>query len=408
MNGCQKFEMFRSVPKKDQRNYYAKVIFWLIASLVFFAPEFPAQAAAPARSGQPYAESICNTDPNILFCEDFNYPQNFVCTLPVGLLNHRWINPGWAQESTDFVYCGGRQINPSTNYPAKPQGAMAGSAGGDYVWTANWDPTKGTVGSSASYGKLRLPGGNYVNGLSPATDIYIRFQIYFTSNWAWPGDPKTDKYAFSSGNCIDNKFLFIYPPEGLDQPTNASYDAGPYTNCMTYDPVNNAKFGDALAFRVGTNSDNYKQFPLCTVCSSHPAHNEYAPYQSLTFRNPHDQTIFGRVFRFDTNRWYSLEFRYKFGSSSGAQDGTIEAWIDGTKIYSGNDLETCTASPPYGDCSGVGAMILMAYHNAMDPTAWNGQQVIDNLIVSKSYIGPPGGAVTPPASPTAPTGLSVQ
>src|ERR1041384_1699675 len=48
----------------------------LLAMVAFLGTELPAHAAAPARVGQPYAESICNTDPNIIFCEDFNYPGN--------------------------------------------------------------------------------------------------------------------------------------------------------------------------------------------------------------------------------------------------------------------------------------------------------------------------------------------
>ncbi len=363
-------------------------------------------AAAPQRSGQPYAESICSTDQNVIFCEDFNYPQNLSYTTQFSIDYSDWINPGFVGGvSRNQVYGFGRQINPVGSYPAQP----AGSPSGGYVWAANWDATKGIIGNGNSNGKLRLPGGSYVNGLSPATDFYIRFQVYWTSNWAWPGDPKTDKYNHSAYPCVDNKIFFIYPPEGLDQPTNASYDAGPLTGCgAAYDPINNARFADALTFRVGTSSDNYKSFPMDVDAGNNPQHMEYAPYQSLTLRDPNDQPILGRVFRFNTNRWYSLEFRYKL-SSSGQKNGTIEAWIDGTKIYSASDLETCAISQPYGDCTGLGAFILVAYHNSQDVTKWNGQQVIDNLIISRSYIGPPavggGGSVaTPPAGPS---GLSI-
>lgn len=31
-------------------------------------------AVAPPREGQPYAESICDTDPNVIFCEDYTAP----------------------------------------------------------------------------------------------------------------------------------------------------------------------------------------------------------------------------------------------------------------------------------------------------------------------------------------------
>lgn len=362
----------------------------LLATLLPYAA---VQAAAPLRSGQPYAEAELCARPGIIFCEDFNYPNNFYFSGTVTNNNHRWINPGWAQESTDFVGAYGRQINPASQYTAKPNGigALLSGSQPDHVWVANWDSSKGQKGAGNSYGKLRLPGSNYVNGLPPAKDFYVRFQIYWTANYAWPGDPKNDKYGWNQDPCIDNKILFIYPPEGLENPTNASYDAGPYTSCKTYDPISNANFSDALAFRVGTNSDNYKQFPMDSAARSNPQHMEYAPFQSLTLRNPNDTPIFGRIFRFNTNKWYTLEFRYKL-SDSGVKNGTIEAWIDGTKIYSASDLETCRSASPYGDCSGLGAFILTAYHNSIDKTQWNGQQVIDNLVISTSYIGPPTGS----------------
>lgn len=341
-------------------------------------------AAAPSRSGQPYAEAAKCSDPDVIFCEDFNYPQNFSCSST----NHRWINPGWAQEETGSIACSGRQINPVANYPPEP----AGSPSGGYVWVSNWDSTLGVVGTASSQGYLRLPRGNYANGLPPAPDFYVRFQVYWTQNWVWPGDPKLDKYNYGSSPSIDDKLLFVYPPEGLANPTGASYDAGPLTYSGLYENINNARFADGLNFRVGTSSDNYKTFPMCYGCASSPKHMEYAPFQSLVLRNPNDQPIFGKIFRFNTGRWYTLEFRYKL-STSGQKNGIIEAWIDGTKIYSANDLETCTATS-YGDCSGLGAIILVAYHNDADVTRWNGQQVIDNLIISRSYIGPPAGSST--------------
>jgi hypothetical protein len=379
-----------------------------------------AHAAAPQRANQPYAEDICSTDPNIIFCEDFNYPQNFFCSSPVDRANHRWTNPAWAEEQRDFVWgCMGRQINTATTYPAKPIGALGSGSQSDHVWVANWDAAKGYQDNGGSPGKLRLKGGNYVNGSAPAKDFYVRFQIYWTSNYAWPGDPKTDKYRYST-NCVDNKIVFIGPVEWGDNPTAASYDAGPLTGCAVWDPVTNSRYSDALTFRVGTASDNYKTFPLCAQCSSNNQHNEYAPYQctentAACWRNPHDTPKLGKIFRFDTNKWYTVEFRYKLSSGNGQKDGTIEAWIDGTKIYSASDLETCTNSGISGDCSGLGYVWVGAYHNNNDSTDWDGQQVIDNLVISRSYIGPPrGGASASPQSPSSdgspapPTNLRIQ
>lgn len=377
------------------------VLSWSVFALL--TTSFHVHAGAPARPGQPYAEPICNTDPNIIFCEDFNYPQNFYCAGSVGSNNHRWINPGFAEEMTSWVYgCTGRQINPLGNYPAQPNGSPAGG----YVWTANWDPTKGPQANGGSPGKLRQSGSNYVNGSAPAKELYFRFQYYVTPDYKWPGDPKTDKYAYGAYPCFDNKILYLFPPEGLDNPTNAAYDAGLFTACGIWDNINNARFSDALAVRYGDAGDNYKFFPMNVAANFNPQHMEYAPYQSLTLRNPDDKPIFGTIFRFNTNRWYTVELRYKLGTSAGAKNGTVEVWIDGTKIYSANDLATCGSG--LGDCSGIGAIWLGAYHNGSDVTSWDGQQVIDNLIISRSYIGPPaGGSPPPPKAPAAPSNLSI-
>lgn len=355
---------------------------------------------APPRSGQPYAESICNTDPNIIFCEDFNYPQNFVFSGVVDRNNSNWINPGLTTGLFGFIYgLDGRRINPATQYPSKPSGVMPSGAQADHVWVANFDSTKGATGNGSTWGKLREPGGNYANGTPPAKDVYIRFQYYVTADYAWPGDPKTGPYNYGAGcQAYDNKILYIFPPEGIDNPTNASYDAGLHTQAGLWDPNQNARFADALGVRYGSASDNYKYAPLCAVCSFNPNFYNYGPFQSLTLRNPNDSTVFGRAFRFNTNRWYTIEMRYKL-SSRDVADGLVEVWIDGTKVYSFSGIRTCESG--IGDCSGIGAIYIGAYHNGLDCTRWSGQQVVDNLVISRSYIGPPSGSgdATPPAAP---------
>ena len=105
------------------------------------------------------------------------------------------------------------------------------------------------------------------------------------------------------------------------------------------------------------------------------------------------------MFRFNTNRWYTIELRYKLSSAPRAKDGVVEVWIDGTKIYSASDLSTCGVGIPQ-DYSGLGAIFIGTYHNAADLTVWDGQQIIDNLIVSKAYIGPPGSSGLPTPTPT--------
>jgi len=50
----------------------------------------------------PYAESICNNDPNVFFCEDFQDSA----TLPRGgnnSCNGIWPNPAWARSNYCFA-----------------------------------------------------------------------------------------------------------------------------------------------------------------------------------------------------------------------------------------------------------------------------------------------------------------
>jgi hypothetical protein len=127
-------------------------------------------------------------------------------------------------------------------------------------------------------------------------------------------------------------------------------------------------------------------------------------------RNPNDRPLPGRIFRFNTNRWYTIELHYKLGDAPGVLNGTVEVWIDGIRIYSGSDLATLGFGLGESD-PGLGAIFIGAYLHAADNTVWDGQLVVDNFVVSRSYIGPPvGGGTTPPppdtAPPTVPTGLT--
>ncbi|MEK7201553.1 MAG: Ig-like domain-containing protein, partial [Patescibacteria group bacterium] len=284
-------------------------------------------------------------------------------------------------------------------------------SGCDHTWAANWDSSQGVTSSGALAGVLLNPGqSTYGNGTAATRDLYFRFQIYFTPNWVWPGDPKTDKYGYSSGNSFDNKIFYVYN-RGSSNPTNGRIDAGPHTQSGTYDPITNAGYADTLAFRYGDAGGPYKMFPLCNFCQTAPKFFNYAPYQCTAntpacWRNPNDQPLLGRPFRFNTGRWYTLEFRYVVATGAGVPDGLVQAWIDGTMIYDQGGLATCGGGD--GDCAALGSFHVLSYHNGSDPTNWNGQQVFDNLIISKAYIGPPSGGTpgditSPTTSLTAPT-----
>ncbi|MFB3819286.1 MAG: LamG-like jellyroll fold domain-containing protein [Candidatus Methylomirabilales bacterium] len=366
-----------------------------LVALLLLLP-LPAPAQAPLRAGQPYAEAALCARPDVLFCEDFDYPENFIYTGVIENYNSTWRNPGLTTGTFGYVYgLEGRRIALATAYPAQPAGSPAGGS----VWVANWDATKGATGNGATWGRLREAGRNYANGAPPAKEVHIRFQYYVTPDYAWPGDPRSDTYAFGSSSYpVDNKILYLFPPEGVENPTGAAYDAGLFTT-VVYDPTTNSRFTDALAVRYGDASDNYKHFPMDWDAAYNPSHMEYGPFQSLALRNPGDTPRLGRIFRLDTNRWYTIELRYKLGSGPGVRDGAVEVWIDGSKVYSAFDLATCGGG--LGDCSGIGALYLGAYHNGADTTRWDGQQVVDNLVIATSYIGPPGGAASPSPPTTA-------
>jgi len=399
----------------NHSGHWSKSFSSLWALLLFFGTGAELWAAAPLRSGQPYAEADLCARADVILCEDFNYPANFAYTTQNSLNYATWRNPALTGGVTTMQrYDDGRQLVAASGYPAKPQGAMPSSSQPDGVWVGNWDSSKGTVGSSSTWGILRNPGGGYVNGMAAANDIYVRLQVYWTPNYVWPGDPKTDKYNWGAYPCKDNKILYIYPPEGVASPTSAAYDAGLTSDCSFYDSTSNARFSDALHVRVGDagSGASYEIFPMCNFCTLNPKHQEYQPFVECVgnaactpYRNPHETPTPGKVFRFDTGRWYTLELHYKLGTAAHALNGVVEVWVDGVRIYSANDLATCGSG--LGDCSGIGAIVLLAYHyqqGQFETTVWNGQEVIDNLVAATNYIGPPsggGGSVdtTPPAAP---------
>ena len=384
----------------------------------------PVDAAAPQRTAawaaskglstgaQPYAEATLCSTATVILCEDFNYSEDITFD-GAGLHNCcHYYNPGVAVDAYGFKKWDSLFVKPLTDYSAnKTGGSMPSGSRLDHVWVGNWDASKGPQGGGNLWATVRQPGQNYPSGHTPAQarDLYYRFQIYFTPNFQWPGDPKLGTYQYSgTSQCYDTKILYVYPPGSEDNPTGAHYDAGAHTQCATWDQSTNTRFADMLAFRYGNTSGSYKYFPLCSGCSPYNNYQNYGPFQSLTLRNPHDRPLFKRAFRFDTGKWYTLEFRYKISSGDNVADGAIEAWIDGTKIYSELNLETC-GSGQVGICDPLGELYLGAYHNGNDGpplnNPWNGQMVIDNLVISTSYIGPPaggqgGGDTTPPAAPT--------
>jgi hypothetical protein len=381
----------------------------------------PTHAVAPPRPGQPYAESICNTDPNIILCEDFNYPQNFTCT-PVGSADDlTWINPGLTTSGrAQRTYCEGADFPATANFAAQPSGSPSG--GNLYRMRPGIDPGGSTI-SGCILGDCDRNTGDtpqtYRNGTQATNDLYIRFQIYNADNpqWYW-GD------AGVSGS--GNKILFLYPNQYTDRPSS-NVDAGMGTG--TNVSCNGKYWLDALAFRVGSNSGSYKAYPADANIEPYNPHFEYCTGKGAPNGQFGDATVPidtsnppignpdpGTIFRFRNGRWYTVEFRYRL-SSPGVQNGTIEAWVDGVKVYGDNDLETCGGyGSSAGNCYAIHEIQLLgSWFNYTLPDynaakARNSYRLIDNLVVSKAYIGPPTSSVPAPTSsvPAAPSTLAVQ
>jgi hypothetical protein len=370
------------------------------------------QAVAPPRSGQPYAENICNTDPNVILCEDFNYPQNLVVN---GTTNSccTWVNPGLQIQTTGFTEWRSVFWVPASGYPTKPQGMMPSGSQPDHVYRGNWDPNFPNTSQAGRTGEVNLQGAllqagttAYRNGRASDGQFYARVQIYYPSAYVFPGDPKPNVGGFSH-ECIDNKIMYFWP--ALTQPfspTDMTYDSGIFTACGVFSPSQNATFADALAVRYGNVSGPYKYFPGCSPCSVAPNYYEYMPFQSLTLRNPNDQKLPQRIFRFNTNQWYTLEVR-QVNSGVNQNNGSMTVWVDDVQVYHQTGLATCGSSS-LGSCTDLGVIYLGCYHNPFsDPTPFRAAGnycLYDNLVISDAKIGVPGnsggGDTTPPLPPS--------
>lgn len=376
-----------------------------------------ANAAAPARPGQPYAEPRCGADPNILLCEDFDYEQNFFCAPMTSGSGYqwRWNNPGLSNDGQlrSFEWCAGADWPPASQFPPAPgvggrvfRARPGVDAGGSNMFGAILGDADRTTGDKPMA---------YKNGAPATNDLYFRFQMYNAPDWHWP-------------EVADNKVLYFFPNRRTGN-TESNVDAGLFfaaTGIACADL--NRGFGDGLAVRIGSNSGNFKTYPADVNTNGYPEHQEYCLGAGRPDRQFGDQTVAietadepvgdpnpGTAFRMRRGRWYTVELRYKL-SDPGASNGIVELWIDGTKVYSDNDLETCGAwGPSEGDCYALHDFIL---HGSWYNVFWGGDyqkaeaiasyRLIDNFIISKTYIGPPGAPVADARAPARPRGLAAR
>jgi hypothetical protein len=308
-------------------------------------------SAAPTRA-KPYAESICNTSPDIFVCEDFegedivNYGNNNC--------NSTWGNPAIQQK--DICWAGGGSYQHSTS-------PISGFGTTNRVWrvTKSQGFTDVVTGINTGTG-----GGTIAGWLKPtimgtgAQEWYTRIQVWFSPDHLWPAD-------------LDFKMFFALPSQFVDPPS-AAYEAGmsfhqDFWCSGQYFPPSGQTFNDVPVIRYNS---NFRQFPY---------QNEYCPPLSLGVApdGVHAPQI-------QKGRWYTLEYHVKLSSSN---TGILELWVDGIKAYSTNRI-TCD-----NGCNNMGYIMIMGWMNSADPQA--GYYEIDNVIMSRRYIGPPGSSGSPTA-----------
>jgi hypothetical protein len=314
-------------------------------------PRTAADAAAPARA-KPYAESICNTNPNVFFCEDFEGEDIVVYGTPSN--QNTWGNP--ALQSADVYWNGGGSYQLSTNpIPGFNQST-------NRVWRVS----KSTNFTDIVTGRKNGTGSGTIAGwLNPtilgsgAQEWYTRIQVWFSSDHVWPAD-----YDFK---------MFFALPRQFSSPPSAEYETGIYFHQDFWCSGSN-NYNDVPVIRY---SSSYRQFPY---------QNEYCPPLS-----PGDAPNGSRAPRIQKNRWYTLEYHLKLASNN---TGILELWVDGVKAYSTNRI-TC-----HNGCADMGYVMIMGWMNPADTQ--RGYYEIDNVVMSRSYIGPPNSSnpTPPPAAPS--------
>jgi hypothetical protein len=329
-----------------------------LLAFVFAAPllvmSTSTEAAAPSRA-RSYTEQICSSNPNVFFCEDFegqdidNFGSNNCSTT--------WGNPAIAEK--DICWAGGGSYQVNTNQ-------ISGFPGGNRVWRVSKSQgfTDVVTGRNTGTGAGTLAG--WLNPAilgSGAQEWYTRIQVWFSQDHVWPAD-------------YDFKMFFALPRSFVDPPS-AAYETGMYFHQDFWCP--NSNYNDVPVIRY---SSSFRQFPY---------QNEYCP--PLAVGAPANGTQAPRIAK---GRWYTFEYHVKLSSSN---TGILEFWVDGVRAYSTNRA-TC-----HNGCSDMGYIMIMGWMNSVDQQ--RGYYEIDNIVMSRSYIGPPTGGTSSP-SPSTPTALQVQ
>lgn len=330
------------------------VVFVVLGWATYAEAVAPMSGPMGSRSTQ-YVESICRTDPNVFFCEDFE--DESTAPTPTGRFGDcnsgggRWNNPGLADSHSCFN--GGSRISPTI--------AIPGFTGTNRVWSL---PVQ--VGSSTLEGYLKRGGTGRAY-----TAYYIRYQFYYTSNVTFPGN-------------LDMKQFFTQPENFIDNPSADFQNGTMFHQDFFCSGVGN--FGDVMVLRRSNGVESGYQFPFSPL----PGQNQYCPPRAVGQAANNANAV-----RFQTNRWYTIEMHFILGSSN----GTARMWVDGNLAYSFSNVRTCTST-----CSaGMGYFFLTGYKG--NGESGGGSVQFDNIVMSTSPIGPPGGGVPGGTVPGAPAAL---
>lgn len=322
-----------------------------VTTLMLLLINVPVFAQAPARA-RPYAEATKCASSSVFFCEDFE-GQDLV-NQGNGNCSSTWGNPAIAQKDICWAGGGSHQLStiPLTGFNQATNRVWRVSKTQSFT-DINTGINTGTGGGTiAGYLQSSIMG-------TGAQEWYARIQVYFSSTHTWPAD-------------FDFKMFFALPRSFVDPPS-AAYEAGMYFH-QDFFCSSGGNFNDVPVIRY---SSNFRQFPY---------QNEYCPPLTPGLAPNGTQAP-----RFVKNRWYTLEYHVKLSSTT---TGILEMWVDGVKAYASNRV-TC-----HNGCNDMGYIMIMGWMNGAD--AQTGYYEVDNVIMSRAYIGPPTGSqadTTPPAPP---------
>ena len=341
----------------------------------------------------PYTEAICSSDPNVVFCEDFQ--GNDIVNRSrggFGSCESTWGNP--AISASDF--CRGSGGSVQINTVARPYFApdkrvwrvAIGPPGvADITTGVDTGIGPGTIGGWLKPSQLVglgacetftvnsgaiLPApynpGASVSGANCLDDFYVRFQFFLSQNYSYP-------------TVLDQKLPFLNPlcqklnTKCPDAPSSP-WESGIYMSTNSwcgprYFPPTGRSFADALVIRYGP---DFRQFPY---------QNEYCP--PLAPGAPVDGR---RMPRTVVGRWYTVEYHVRLSTTA---SGVLEMWLDGNLAYRSHRPTTNAMSRP-------GYVFIMAWRN-LAGCPCTGYVELDAVVISRARIGLP----TPPSvSPTTP------